>query len=95
MRRIVENGFGQLTQRFRRFMSILEFSPKKSTSIILSATILHNFLQQTNSTQTRLDEMVNIQRLILTPRRTQTGTVRGQIFRDRFVNYFARERQLA
>lgn len=75
-------------------MSILEFSPKKSTQIILSALILHNFLAESNQSEKCLDDMVNIQRAMLAPRRTQAGTIRGQIYRDRFVNYFAREKQL-
>ena len=44
-RRIVENAFGILANRFRVFMTPLKLSPEKVEIIVLACCTLHNFLQ--------------------------------------------------
>jgi hypothetical protein len=56
IRRIVETAFGQLVQRFRRFMTILEFTPEKNAQFILAALILHNM----HSTLKQTDRSKNV-----------------------------------
>ncbi|XP_071480101.1 uncharacterized protein [Diadema antillarum] len=43
-RRVVENAFGILANRFRVFLTSIALSPEKVTNIVLCACALHNFL---------------------------------------------------
>ncbi|XP_072164397.1 uncharacterized protein [Diadema setosum] len=43
-RRVVENAFGILANRFRVFLTPIALSPEKVTNIVLCACALHNFL---------------------------------------------------
>lgn len=43
-RRIVENAFGILAQRFRLFMSPIMLSPLRVNIIVMASILLHNFL---------------------------------------------------
>ena len=45
-RRIVENTFGILANRFRIFMSPIALDPKKVESIVMACCSLHNFLRK-------------------------------------------------
>ena len=47
-RRVVENAFGILAQRFRVYRRVLKSQPKYADKIILSTCILHNFLSKEN-----------------------------------------------
>lgn len=47
-RRISENAFGILANRFRIFLHTIELLPANATNIILAAVILHNFLRSRN-----------------------------------------------
>lgn len=44
-RRIVENAFGLLSQRFRVFLTNAPMSPEVATTVTLAACALHNFLR--------------------------------------------------
>lgn len=44
-RRISENVFGILANRFRVFLSTMQLSPKKVQTVTLAACVLHNFLR--------------------------------------------------
>jgi len=48
-RRIVENAFGILANRFRVFMSAIHLPPDKIESIVLAACVLHNYLRTTSA----------------------------------------------
>ena len=45
-RRIVENAFGILANRFRLFMTPIALDPGKVEKIVIAACCLHNFLRQ-------------------------------------------------
>ena len=49
-RRVVENAFGVLANRFRVFMSTINLEPEKVENIVLACCSLHNFLISTNKT---------------------------------------------
>lgn len=95
MRRIIENAFGQLVQRFRRFLTILEFSPEKSAQLVLSAIILHNFLSEYNIPNSQNLMLTNphiaISELLHQRRRIPASNFRARIFRERFVDFFSHE----
>ena len=92
VRRIVEAAFGQLTQRFRRFMTILEFSQKKSASLILSSIVLHNFLLHYNKHIQTDPYAISIREARNAQIRPRAENLRAQIYRERFVEYFARQK---
>jgi hypothetical protein len=45
-RRVVENAFGILASRFRVFRTEIMLQPSKAESVVLAATVLHNFIIQ-------------------------------------------------
>jgi hypothetical protein len=90
-RRIVESAFGILTKKFRLFSNVLEFSPDKCTQLILTATILHNFLIKTGSVPT-LPETETIttpieNRLALCPNSQQIDRL-STATRETFASYY-------
>lgn len=48
-RRIVENGFGILTSRFKVFQRGIKFEPSKVRTIVMACCHLHNYLSERNS----------------------------------------------
>lgn len=48
-RRVVENAFGILANRFRVFLAPINLEPAKVETIVLAATALHNFLISENT----------------------------------------------
>ena len=48
-RRISENLFGILSNRFRVFQTVINLDPNKAKFITMSAFVLHNFLRQSQS----------------------------------------------
>ena len=47
-RRVVENAFGILVNRFRVFLTTINLGPDKLTDILMAACCLHNYLVETN-----------------------------------------------
>ena len=50
-RRVSENVFGILTNRFRVFSTLLSIKPDNVTKVVLATLALHNFLRSTNSSR--------------------------------------------
>ncbi len=50
-RRIVENAFGILSNRFRVFMTPMRLSPEKVETIVLACCTLHNFLRSSSTSR--------------------------------------------
>ena len=44
-RRVVENAFGILTQKFRLFYGRIQLSPENADKVVLAACVLHNYLR--------------------------------------------------
>lgn len=49
-RRVVENGFGILVQRFRIFLRTIQLQPENVDFVILTTCILHNFIKKYEAT---------------------------------------------
>ena len=47
-RRVVENAFGILANRFRVFLTTIKLNDEKVVTLILAACCLHNFMVETN-----------------------------------------------
>ena len=50
-RRIVENAFGILSNRFRVFMTPMRLAPEKVETIVLACCTLHNYLRSSQESQ--------------------------------------------
>ncbi len=50
-RRVVENAFGILANRFRVFLSPIRLSPEKVETIVLACCTLHNYLRSKNTSR--------------------------------------------
>ena len=57
-RRVVENAFGILANRFRIFLSTILLPPEKAQLIVLAACALHNFLRM-HSPNEAPDDLIN------------------------------------
>jgi DDE superfamily endonuclease len=97
-RRVVENAFGILSNRFRIFHSTLHIAPSSAEDVVLAACSLHNFLRSkamsgtemaandTEMADTENEEFPNIQHV-----RRQTGANYNAIsknIRDDLATYF-------
>ena len=60
-RRVVENAFGILANRFRVFLTTINLSPYKVTNANLAACCLHNVWLKTASMSTSVPVILNIQ----------------------------------
>ena len=56
-RRVVENAFGILSNRFRIFMTPITLSPEKVEIITLTCCILHNYLRSKSQVYTPAESM--------------------------------------
>jgi len=50
-RRVVENAFGILTQKFRIFYGRIQLSPENTDKVIMAACALHNYLRNDRSVE--------------------------------------------
>ena len=92
-RRLSENAFGILTQKFRIFMRVLQCEPNNITKIVLAACILHNFIRknegcvvsQQNEKSDLIEQRPNLHTL---PRRRGRATQEAFALRDQLKNFF-------
>ncbi|CAK1603724.1 unnamed protein product [Parnassius mnemosyne] len=82
-RRLVENAFGILTQRFRIFQRRMKLAPENVDYIILSTCVLHNFLcEQKDYTGLINHSAQNAQPHLLNPLSVQPGRPANDAFAD-------------
>nr|CAH7732150.1 unnamed protein product [Callosobruchus chinensis]CAH7765597.1 unnamed protein product [Callosobruchus chinensis] len=91
-RRVVENAFGILAQKWRMFFRPMEVSVKSVTLIVKTCCILHNFLRDNNMDKDYIElleppepRMEAFENMIPNTRRA-TGTAFD--IRQKFVNHF-------
>lgn len=94
-RRVVENAFGILANRFRVFHTNINLSPEKATKIALSCCYLHNYLKMKNApiylrTSNEKDTGSNENSCFtdLEPMRYNNSSSNAKNIRDKFCNYF-------
>ena len=98
-RRVVENAFGMLAQRFRLFLTTINVRPKTVEKLIIVGCILHNMLR---TTCPNLYPLPNVEpdapatwRLnpldALQPRRRQRGPTEAKIVRDILADFYMRD----
>ncbi|GFO47249.1 nuclease harbi1-like protein [Plakobranchus ocellatus] len=92
-RRVVENAFGILSERWRVFHTKIAVKPDTVKKIVMATTVLHNMLQRQGYTGTELRETFDSQlepACALQP--LQRMGIRGDNealdIRDRFSKYF-------
>lgn len=96
-RRIVENAFGLLAQKFRIYFRTIQAKPENVDHMILSTLILHNFIKKhDNDTylhEIRIKEVANESGDILRHLPLQGGNATNEAFmtRELFKNYFNSE----
>lgn len=98
-RRIVENAFGILTQKFRLYNRRIQAKPENVDYIILTTCVLHNFIKKIDSnTYTHDTATININDAIAEESRLknlpmQGGNAAREAFRVRelFTNFFNSE----
>jgi hypothetical protein len=75
-RRIVENAFGILTQRFRCLLGPMRQAPETVTTIVLACCILHNMLRSQDTVASRVTDREDAQHNVIegTWRRTAAMT---------------------
>jgi len=85
-RKVVEDTFGQLTQKFRIYSRRMKILPKNADKIIMTTCILHNFIKQHgnigNSTQLSNSILINTVHNI-TPIPRQGGSANRDAFEVR------------
>lgn len=98
-RRVVENAFGILSQRFRIFTHAIPLAPEKVETVTMAACCLHNFLtRDKNSTTTYAGDytadnttLSNRPTSVMLPLHKQ-GSNRcssdASVIRDKFCDYF-------
>ena len=89
-RRIVENAFGILSNRFRVLRAPILLSPEKAEKLVMCCCVLHNFLRPDTFRADNQETSFNGQEL---PRlQTISGnhsSVNARNVRDEFKNYFS------
>ncbi|CAK1589075.1 unnamed protein product [Parnassius mnemosyne] len=91
-RRLVENAFGILTQRFRIFQRRMKLAPENVDYIILSTCVLHNFLCEPKDYTGLINHSAqNAQPHLLNPLSVQPGRPANDAFavRETFKEYLA------
>ena len=91
-RRIVENAFGIMTQRFRIFNRRILLSPPMAVSVVKAAVILHNMLTMPcDRIYRQVVEMAEQDghRMYAIRRRAQRPANEATLLRDSFAGYFS------
>lgn len=87
-RRVSENAFGILVDRFRVLLSPINLSPTKLDTIVLTIVALHNYLASTNKTS-YIDASENLKHMPrLHPDPGQRSTTTAQQMRQCLTQYF-------
>lgn len=90
-RRVSENAFGILCQKFRVFLNKLQIHPKNADKLVLAALCLHNFLRNDNALLGVLDEEKKENEAPIFASLPHIGgkfSTDASIVRDRFKEYF-------
>lgn len=90
-RRIVENAFGILTQRFRIFSTAIFLHVETIEDVITSACILHNLMADERINSARNEHMIEFASgglEPLEPDSIQSALPEPQAIRDSFKDYF-------
>jgi hypothetical protein len=85
-RRVSENTFGILAQKFRIFLRTIKSSPENVDCIISAACVLHSFVRQlsANQTNTITDEPSGTAQILNSLRATNNAFAVREIFKDYF-----------
>lgn len=59
-RRIIENSFGILANRFRIFHTLISCKPEVANSIIKSTVVLHNFIRKTKTLSDNISTNIDV-----------------------------------
>lgn len=90
-RRVVENAFGILANRFRILHTSINIDLKKIEIIVLTCCILHNFLRKNSKSYVTEEELADsafentLTPLEITSRNSSTN---AKVVRDMYVEYF-------
>ncbi|XP_049316669.1 uncharacterized protein LOC125779377 [Bactrocera dorsalis] len=89
-RRVVENSFGILANRFRILHTTMNLDPEKSAKITLACCYLHNFLIKTNSSVYLRNDVNNdcVHLVDMQPTNYGNITQNSANIRNKFCNYF-------
>ncbi|XP_068135972.1 uncharacterized protein [Hyperolius riggenbachi] len=60
-RRVAENAFGLLSNRFRIFRTTINLSPHKIELIVMACCLLHNFLRRSNTAEYAPESMLDLE----------------------------------
>ena len=90
-RRIVENAFGILANRWRVFHTKIWMRPNWINNIVLAACVLHNFVQKETTaaeTRTLLGDHGSREGLMAVPHVGNRGCTDAMAVRQKFATYF-------
>ena len=99
-RRVVENAFGILANRFRLLYTVIALSPAKAELAVLAACVLHNYLRENemeNASCQVLDGQWQENSVGMLGRITQSSNNRSptaRVVRDNVCRYFQSEGQV-
>jgi hypothetical protein len=86
-RRVVENAFGILTQKFRLFYGRIQLSPENADKVVFAACVLHSYLRNDAS----LEDCVIENRYSVTTFHRSVGSASEEAMsvREKYRQYFA------
>ena len=99
-RRVVENAFGILANRFRLLHTVIALSPAKAELAVLAACVLHNYLRENemeNASCQVLDgqwQENSVGMLGLTTQSSNNSSPTARVVRDNLCRYFQSEGQV-